>query len=212
MARLVGKRTGSAGLRPFETATIARIYMMQGMLDRAEKLFSRLLEADPANQRAREGLEEVRRRRRKMQKQQESADLVELAPQGGTVLCRWRVSEQGLRRARLAAGLDPSADGGRLALRMAAFQAEPRRPPRDVEVQGTEGSITVRPPQGAVYVAAAVGLLLEGGRFVSSAHCGPVALTGEEGASTKGEGRPPLHEVATDETRRGRPAALEDAG
>ncbi len=155
---------------PFETATVARIYMMQGMLDEAEALFLKLLEDNPGDERLETGLADVRQR---IQDELEavSSDCVEVAVRGGKLHCKWTIRDEGRQRAERQLGRD-----GELVLRLVAFPLHPSRPEEDIPLESNEGKRTIDRPLRAHLVAAAVGLKDSGGNFVSIAHCGAVKL------------------------------------
>ncbi len=163
-------------IRPIETETIARLYMKQGLLEEAESLFLRLVERRPHEQRLKDGLSEVRRRMVGRLPSQGDSE-VTLAAADGKVRCSWKISEQGLARAR---PLLDGAGGGRLTVRAVSFPLNPRRPHQDIQVERKEGTIALRPPPMAVMVSAAVGLQGEDDRFVAIAHCEPVILSNSD--------------------------------
>ena len=150
---------------PFETATVARIYMMQGMLDEAEALYQRLLQRSPGDERLEAGLAEVQRR---VQAELEAttSDRVELTARGGRLHCKWAVTDEGRGRAEMQLGRE-----GDLVLRLVAFPLHPSRPGQDVLLESNEGQRVLDRPARARLVAAAVGLLDGGENFVSIAHC-----------------------------------------
>lgn len=154
----------------FETATVARIYMMQGMLDEAEALYRRLLTATPGDKQLEAGLAEVQRR---IQAELEatSNDHVELTPRGGKLHCKWAITDEGRQRAERQLGRT-----GELVLRLVAFPLHPSRPGQDVPLDAAEGQRQLDRPHRAHLVAAAVGLLDRGENFVSIAHCEAVKL------------------------------------
>lgn len=156
---------------PIATATIARIYMKQGMLDEAEALYRRLLQEQPNDARLMMGLAEVERRR--AQKDLCPTDCqVALEVGEDRLECRWRISDEGRRRAGLVLGAD-----GRLTLRLVTFPVDARRPHQDIQVEMTQGQIGLKPPSSrSQLLAAAVGLMGENERFVAIAHAEAVAL------------------------------------
>jgi hypothetical protein len=153
------------------TATIARIYMLQGLLDQSEAMYHALLQRHPDDPRLLQGLEQVRRRREARERAM-GPDRLELSPRPDGVLCRWTVTGGGQRRAGLVQG----QQGGRLALRLVTFPRDPDRAPQDIPVRNLEGDLLFRPPAGARLMAAAVGLLGDDDRFVAIAHCEAVPL------------------------------------
>ena len=54
-----GESSKAAG-SPLATPTLGELYLAQGHRREAAEIFQRVLEADPKNQRAREGLERIR--------------------------------------------------------------------------------------------------------------------------------------------------------
>lgn len=163
-------------IRPLETATIARLYMQQGLLDEAEALYLRLLERRPEDSRLSAGLVEVRRRRDAEAAPPQGDDRVELTAAGERVRCTWSITESGIRRAAtVARGATP----GVVTLRAVSFPRQEERPHQDIQVGNAEGSLSFRPPPGATLLSVAVGLLGEEDRFVAIAHCDPLSLETE---------------------------------
>ena len=156
---------------PFETATVARIYMMQGMLDEAEAVYRRLLGRRPGDNRLEAGLAEVQRRR-EAEQVAAGEDRVTLEPRGGEICCGWAITDEGRARATKLLGRD-----GELVLRLVSFPVHASRPGQDVPLKRGEGKLTLARPRGAHMVAAAVGLKYKPDSFVSIAHCEAVKLT-----------------------------------
>ena len=155
---------------PFETATVAHIYMMQGMLDHAEALYRKLLEASPGDPRLEAGLAEVLRRV-EAERDAVNSDHVKVVAQGGKLHCTWAVTDEGRTRAEKQLGR-----AGDLVLRLVAFPLHPSRPGQDLLLDEAEGKRILDRPARARLVAAAVGLLDSGDNFVSIAHCEAVKL------------------------------------
>ena len=154
----------------FETATVARIYMMQGMLDEAEALYHKLLEGSPGDQRLEAGLAEVQQRI-EAELEATTQDRVELTARGGKLHCKWAVTAEGRKRAEMQLGR-----GGDLVLRLVAFPLHPSRPGQDLSLDSNEGHRVLDRPLRAQMVAVAVGLIDNGENFVSIAHCDVVKL------------------------------------
>jgi tetratricopeptide (TPR) repeat protein len=148
---------------PIATATIARLYMLQGKLQQAETIYRQLLKESPDDARLVEGLAEVQRRAETAQAL--SDDRVELRVLGDAFVCNWVISDEGRRRARLVLGGE-----GQLVLRLASFPSDPGRPSEDRPLAEETGTL-VLPLVRATLVAAAVGLRASDGRFTSIAHC-----------------------------------------
>jgi hypothetical protein len=55
-------------------------------------------------------------------------------------------------------------------------EVHPHRHQSTIIVEGGTGTLAIIPPQKAKLMAAAVGLLHDGGRFVSIAHCSAISL------------------------------------
>lgn len=171
---MVGQQ-GERGDPPIATATVARLYMEQGRLEQAERLYQALLRQRPRERALVEGLAEVRRRI-ELTAAPADGDRVTLeSGEGGAVTCRWRVTSEGLTRARLVLEGD-----GELILHVVGFpaakDAEGSSIPLDID-QGFEGNTSLTPPRGATMIAAAVGLRSAAGRFVAAAHCPAMTLT-----------------------------------
>ena len=156
---------------PFTTATVGRIYLEQGKLEQAEEVFRRVLAERPKDERCLQGLAEIARRRVDEQAGTTGADSVSVEAQDGALVCRFSVSTEGRRRARLVSGHD-----GALVLRIVRFPAVADTPPVDAVLPGDEGLLRLQPPEGALFVAAAVGLLAAGGAFVAIAHSTLISL------------------------------------
>ena len=155
------------------TATIAGLYLRQGLLDQAEALYVRLLEQRPGDTRLEAGLAEARRLRL-AQRPLVNDSRVTLTAQGEGLICRWSISQQGMEQAgALLQG------AGRITVRLVSFPLEDGRPRQEIIVEQARGEIALRPPRGALTVSAAVGLLTEDDRFVSIAHCDPLGLRGD---------------------------------
>ena len=148
---------------PIATATIARLYMLQGKLQQAETIYRNLLRESPGESRLLEGLAEVQRRAETAQAL--SGDRVELRVLGDAFVCNWVISAEGRQRAELVLG-----GQGQLVLRLASFPSDPGRPPEDRPLAEETGTL-VLPLVRATLVAAAVGLRAADGRFASIAHC-----------------------------------------
>ncbi len=160
---------------PFDTATVGSIYLDQGKLNQAEQIFRRVLERHPEDRRCQAGLAEIERRR-----EADGAAVVdtveaEVSPRGGggTIVCRFKVSDRGLARARMVTGED-----GRLTLRLLGFPADQDPTPVDTPLETESGAVEVSSPGGATLAAVAVGLLTVSGAFVSIAHSKIIQLTG----------------------------------
>ena len=159
---------------PIATATIAGLYLRQGLLDQAEALYARLLEQRPGDTELEQGLAEARRRRL-AQRPLVNDSKVTLAAQGGGLTCRWSISPKGMVQAgALLQGT------GRITVRLVSFPLAEGRPWQEIILERTQGEITLRPPRGALTVSAAVGLLTEDDRFVSIAHSDALGLRGDE--------------------------------
>lgn len=155
---------------PIATATIARIYLKQGLLEQAEALYRDLLRRRPGDPELERGLGEVLRRRGE-QRAPVGDDRVSVELGDGTVVCRWLLTEEGKGRAeRVLEG------PGRPALRLVGFPRERGVAPRDVLVEQREGNLSFRAPRRARLLAAALGLLGEGDRFVAITHSEAVTL------------------------------------
>lgn len=155
---------------PIATATVARLYLQQGKLDQAEAIYRKLLGQDPRDPRLLEGLAQVQRC---LAAQHHAApdEHVTLRSSEGGLLCNWRVTIDGRERAAIVLGHQ-----GRLALRLVFFPPAAGNP-RTIALDDLEGQVTLPlSDQEASLAAAAVGLSGDGDRFVSIAHCGPVAL------------------------------------
>ena len=174
---------------PIATATIAGLYLRQGLLDQAEALYTRLLEQRPGDPTLEAGLAEARRRRL-ARGPLTSDSQVSLKDHGGGLTCRWSIGDLGIKR---AAGLLGQGTRGRITVRLASFPLDPGRPQQEIVLEQTQGEITLRPPRGALTVSAAVGLLAqEEDRFVAIAHCDPLPL---EARGQRGGGdEPPTEE------------------
>jgi len=160
-------------IRPLETVTIARLYMKQGLLDEAEALYLRLQERRPDDPRVHAGLAEVRRRRAAELAGPDSDDWIVLRADEDGIRCTWRITEAGRQR---AAAMERGAGEGRITLRVACFPRDEGSDEQEIQVGMSEGSLTLRPPAGALSMSAAAGLLLAEDRFVAIAHCAPVSL------------------------------------
>ena len=183
---------------PIATATIAGLYLRQGLLDQAEALYARLLEQRPGDPTLEAGLAETRRRRLARDPLTTDSRVTLRARQdGGGVTCRWSIGDQGIRR---AAGLLHTDERGRITVRLVCFPLDPDRPRQEIVVERTQGEITLRPPRGALTVSAAVGLLAqEEDRFVAIAHCDPLPLVA--GGEVDGDDEPPTDTRPADEAR-----------
>ena len=153
----------------FAPATIARIYLDQGKLDEAERIYRQLLERAPADAALAGALAEIERRRG-IAPGSELADSVDLAlsESGHTLSCLVRVSQAGCTRAQLVTGGD-----GKLVLRLACFPVDPDAPPYDTALDGPRDDgtqLSLSLPEGALLAAASVGLLGDDGTFTSIAH------------------------------------------
>jgi len=171
-------------LLPIATATIACIYMNQGMLAEAEEMYRGLLRRDPQSEKLRKGLAEVLARIR-AERGPDRPDLVLLQAQESGFRCQWSVSDEGLESARLvleqrpSGPADPGAKTGGLTLRLMSFPDSPRRPPLDIQIEQREGSLCLRPPRGATMLSASLGLLCrdgDGELFVSIVHSEAIVL------------------------------------
>ena len=149
---------------PITTATIARLYQLQGKLERAESLYRQLLAECPEDPRLAEGLAEVIRRKN-VETGAADGDRVELRPRGDAFICTWSISEEGLRRARLVLGED-----GVLTLRILSFPVDKSRPPKDRPLPGLSGTEVLPSLSQGSILGVAVGLLAGADRFVSIAH------------------------------------------
>jgi hypothetical protein len=150
---------------PFATATIARLYMSQGKLAQSEAIYRRLLDESPDDSRLLSGLAEVQRRSQAKLLPLAGGDRVELVWQGAELRCKFVVTEEGERRARLVL-----KGAGELVVRLHAFPQRGETPPLDQPLPGTTGEIELAVPQQAKVLAAAVGLR-QADRFVAIAHC-----------------------------------------
>ncbi len=151
---------------PIATATIARLCMMQGKLDQAKLLYGQLLRETPRDRSLLAGLAEVERREKAQEAPSLSGNQLEIFYKDEATWCHWIVTEGGLRRARLVLG-----QAGDLILRLVPFPLNPARPPSDTRLPELSGSVALSPPSQTTLLAAAVGLLAAGGRFVSIVHC-----------------------------------------
>lgn len=156
---------------PFETATVARIYLAQGLLDQAESLFRRLLVAAPDCADLRAGLQEVRHRRQ-AELALQVRDKIAVDLQGSKLRCRWDVTADGRGRAARLLGQEQA----QLVLRVVAFPLDPERPLLDLPLQRDQGKRTVDAPEGARLLVVSVGLLGADASFVSVAHSETVKL------------------------------------
>ncbi len=139
--------------------------MLQGKLAQAEAIYTVLLEEQPGDPRALEGLAEVKRRATAGEEPL-GADRVELRADAEGLRCQYLVTEEGRRRAELVLGRP-----GALILRVLGFPAPGDRPPSDHPLEATSGELTVPAPARSRVIAAAVGLRGEGEAFVAIAHC-----------------------------------------
>jgi hypothetical protein len=157
---------------PIATATIAGLYLRQGLLDQAEALYLRLLEQRPGDAALKAGLAEARRRQ--LAKRPLTNDSkVSLEAEGEGLTCRWSISERGIAQANaLLQG------AGKITVRLVSFPLEEGRAGQEIILERARGEITLRPPRGALTVSAAVGLLdlEQDDRFVAIAHCDPLQL------------------------------------
>ena len=151
---------------PFATATIARLYMLQGKLEQAEAIYRQLLEERPREVRLLEGLAEVQRRLQARLEPPAGDDRLELVWERGRIRCRYTVTADGQRRAGLLLGCS-----GTLVLRLHAFPSSPGEGPIDRPLERPAGELELTAPEKASVVAAAVGLTGPGDRFVAIAHC-----------------------------------------
>ena len=151
---------------PIATATIARLCMIQGKLEQAKLLYGQLLRENPRDRRILAGLADVERREKAREAPSPSANKLEIYVQDGATWCRWQVTEEGLRRARLVLG-----QAGDLILRLIPFPLSPARPPSDTPLPELSGKLALSPPSQTALLAGAVGLLAAEGRFVSIVHC-----------------------------------------
>lgn len=149
---------------PIATATIARLYMVQGKLDQAEAIYRELLKDGPDDQRLLDGLAEVQRQHTLAQAPT-AEDRLALRREGNGLRCLWSVTDAGQRRAQLLL-----AGPSRLVLRLMPFPANPQQPAHDSELASLTGESIVPLPPGAQVLAAAVGLHGPD-RFVSIVHC-----------------------------------------
>lgn len=161
-----GEESGGHHPLPFATATIARLYMLQGKLEQAEEIYRKLLEERPGDRRLLEGLAEVQQRLRARLEPLPGDDRLELDWQGTRLRCRWVVTPSGLRRAELTLGAP-----GSLVLRLLAFASSAPPASQDHSLPGSSGELELPAPEGALVLAAAVGLGGEGNRFAAIAHC-----------------------------------------
>lgn len=150
---------------PFTTATIARLYMVQGKLAQSEAIYRRLLEESPDDSRLLNGLAEVQRRSQAKLQPLAGGDQVELIWQGDQLRCKFAVTAEGERRARLVL-----QGAGELVVRLHAFPHRADSAPVDQLLPGTNGEIDLAVPQQSRVLAAAIGLR-QADRFVAIAHC-----------------------------------------
>lgn len=160
------EQSGGRHSLPFATATIARLYMLQGKLEQAEVIYRELLEERPGDQRLLEGLAEVQQRLRARLEPLPGDDRLELDWQGNRLRCRWVVTPSGLHRAELLLGAP-----GSLVLRLLAFASSAPAASEDHPLPRSSGELELPAPEKALVLAAAVGLCGEGNRFAAIAHC-----------------------------------------
>lgn len=158
---------------PIATATVARLYMEQGKLTQAERLFRLLLVRSPLDPALSSGLAEVQRRR-ELAAAPTGADRISLGLDDAEVACTWHVTAEGLDRARLV--LDGT---GQLSLKVATFPIHPASETGQIiplPAEQLTGVIRLETPPGATMIAAAVGLAAATGRFVAVAHCPAIKI------------------------------------
>ena len=159
--------------QPIATATIADIYLQQGLFDEAEALYNRLLADAPGDRTLTEGLARVRQARGGKEQQQGSGDTVQLRQANdGRIGCRWKVAPDSRDGAQELLG----DRRGQLTLRLATFPRDEGKGQRDVAIADLSGELLFKAPRRALVLAAAVGLLSRG-RFVSVAHGAPLSLS-----------------------------------
>jgi hypothetical protein len=150
---------------PFATATIARLCMLQGKLERAEALYRQLLQERPKDPRLIEGLGEVLRRKG-APASTPGGDQVRLRIEGEALVCSWTITEEGQERARRVLG-----GHGELILRLMSFPIDPRQPAKDQPLDRLSGDLVLPSAESVCLLAASVGLIGADGRFVSITHC-----------------------------------------
>ena len=84
---------------PIATATVAKLYLGQGKLDRAEQIYRSLLARAPKDPRLLRGLTEVQRRRERLQSAADDGDRVALELRDGKLRCTFQVTGPGRARA-----------------------------------------------------------------------------------------------------------------
>jgi hypothetical protein len=150
---------------PFATATIARLYMLQGKLAQSEAMFRKLLEEQPGDARLVEGLAEVQSRQQARLQPLPGEDRVEMDWEGERLSCRYAITSEGEHRARRLTG-----GPGELVLRLMAFPAGAGAAPLDQPLAKLAGELELPAPEGARVLAAAVGLRAGSDLFVAIAH------------------------------------------
>jgi hypothetical protein len=150
---------------PFATATIARLYLLQGKLVEAEAMYRRLLDERPDDARLLEGLAEVQGRQQARLQPLPGEDRLELDWKGERLRCRYVITPEGERRARRLTG-----GAGDLVLRVMAFPPETGAAPIDQPIAQLAGELELPAPEGARVLAAAVGVRAGGDQFAAIAH------------------------------------------
>ena len=167
---------------------MARIYLSQGQLDRAEAIFRHLVAQQPGDPQYAEGLREVQRRRAALEYER-STDRCIIAKEGGRIRCSWLVCPSSSTRAArlLEAPVElalrlvgfPHEDFGQrnaqTRLRGDAESAESRLV--TITVAEAESELVLNVPPGSLVCAAAIGLCDANGQFVSIAHSDLVSLS-----------------------------------
>jgi hypothetical protein len=170
---------GSVGERPVEevkeekplaTSTLGQVYEAQGHLDEARRIYEEVLDRDPNDSGARDGMLRLRADppSRPQPATPESMTLVAVDPR--TLHAYWDVTEGGVARASAAVG-----GPGRLVLRL--FGSHPAggtvvTTSHDEEIGARHGEWFFRNVRPAGVYHAAVGLAAEG-RFMPVAKAGP---------------------------------------
>jgi hypothetical protein len=157
---------------PVATPTIARLYLRQGKLEHAERMFEQLAQSRPSDVKLAAELAQAREAIAATQKATHApSDELKLKANGRELHCAWKISPQGSERGELVLG-----NPGSLVLRVAGFPANPTALPKDIPLNASSGARKITAPAGASLVAASVGLRGRDERFASIVHCAFVRL------------------------------------
>lgn len=158
---------------PVATPTIARLYLRQGKLEHAARMFEELAANRPSDLKLATELAQVRQAVAQAKtKAAATTEELRVSARGRELHCTWKISAEGAQRGEWALGAP-----GNLVLRVAGFPANPTALPKDIPLTANFGAAKISAPAGASLVTASVGLRGGDERFASIVHCAFVRLT-----------------------------------